>query len=119
MFNVDGLHISMSIGDTGAFVMKAETDGYTFTSEDRAIFTVKNGNSVMITGEYEIDENGEFLVCFHNSDTEIYQAGNYSWDVRYVLHPYRDESGKVTDGDQVITPFLPQTFELLRTVGNV
>lgn len=118
MFIVDDMTISMSIGDTGA--IRIQTSGYDFDDDDRAIFTIKSGNgTVLMEREYQIDENGGFLVCFYNSNTEQFSAGNYQWDVRFVLEPYRDSDGKIMDGAQILTPYGPQTFTLMNTVGTV
>lgn len=118
MFFIDGMTISLSIGDTGA--VKVTASGHTFASNDRAIFTVKGGDgTVLIEAEHELDANGAFVHYFLNNDTDRASAGNYRWDVRYVINPYRDTNGRIVNGDQVITPFLPQTFTLLGVVGDV
>lgn len=88
--------------------------------KDKAIFTVKTGSGVvMMERVYDLDEDGSFLVCFHNADTELFGAGSYMWDVRYVLNPYYDENGRIVDGDQVITPYGPQNLVLQGVVGTV
>lgn len=118
MFDVDGMHITMTAGDTGAFVM--HFSGYEFTQDDVVLFTIKTGSGgVVIEREYQPDANGDVLVCFFNSETEGYGAGNYLWDIRIVIHAYRDENGRVTNGDQVITPYEPQQFTLISAVGTV
>lgn len=118
MFDLDHMTITMSIGDTGAVYVRGV--GYDFSENDRAVFTVRTPNGgLMIEREYQMDENGGFILCFHNADTEGYPAGTYSWDVRYVINPYRDETGAIVDGDQVITPYPPQSLILQRTVGTI
>ena len=119
MFNVNGYVITLSRGDTGAIRFTADTD-YTFDENDRALFSIKNAVGDMVKQmAYELDENKSFVVSFFNSDTDNLAAGSYSWDVRYIIHPYYDASGKIIDGDQVITPNQPMEMQLLQVVGEV
>lgn len=119
MFYVEGNVITLSRGDTGAIKFTADTD-HTFDSIDRALFSVKNGVGEVVRQQaYEIDENKAFVVTFQNSDTDNLPAGSFTWDVRYILHPYYDTSGNIVDGDQVITPNQPMTLQLLQVVGEV
>lgn len=119
MFNVDGYVITLSRGDTGAIKITAETP-YTFASNDRALFSVKNAvGEVVKQSAYEMDENKSFVVPFFNADTDSLAAGTYSWDVRYVINPYYDDTGAIVDGDQVITPRQPMEMQLLQVVGEI
>lgn len=119
MFNVEGYTISLSRGDTGAIKFKARTD-YTFTERDRALFSIKNAvGDVVKQQAFELDETKSFVVSFFNTDTDTLAAGSYSWDVRYIINPYYDDSGKIIDGDQVITPRQPMELQLLQVVGEV
>lgn len=119
MFGIDGYVISLSRGDTGAIKFIADTD-YTFTSDDRALFSVKNAiGNVVKQAAFEIDENNAFVVTFFNTDTDSLAAGTYQWDVRYVIHPYYDDDGNIINGDQVITPHQPMEMQLLNVVGEV
>ena len=119
MFGVNDYTITLSRGDTGAVKFTADTD-YTFDSKDRALFSIKNAVGEMVKQQaYEIDENKSFVVSFYNSDTDNLAAGSYSWDVRYIIHPYYDSDGKIIDGDQVITPKQPMEMQLLQVVGEV
>lgn len=119
MFGVDGYTITISRGDTGAIKFIASTD-YTFTSADRALFSVKNAiGEVVKQNAYELDAEKSFTVPFQNSDTDSLAAGSYSWDVRYVINPYYDDEGRIVDGDQVITPRQPMEIQLLQVVGEI
>lgn len=122
MFNVNTTNysISMSKGDTGTIQINTVTE-YTFAAEDRAVFTVKNSSGEIVKEVIsELTENGgTFTVSFLNDDTDHLATGAYSWDIRYVLHPYYDSAGKIVNGDQVITPMLPMTLNLLNVVGEV
>ena len=119
MFGVNGYTISLSRGDTGAIKFTADTT-HTFESEDRALFSVKNAiGEVVKQAAFELDENKAFVVSFFNADTDNLAAGTYSWDVRYIIHPYYDTSGNIIDGDQVITPRQPMEMQLLQVVGEV
>ena len=119
MFGVEGYTITLSRGDTGAIKFIANTE-HTFNSEDRALFSIKNAVGEMVKQlAYSLDENKAFVVSFFNSDTDTLAAGSYSWDVRYIIHPYYDSDGKIIDGDQVITPRQPMEMQLLQVVGEV
>lgn len=117
MFDVNGMTITLTAGDTAA--VRMECAGYTFGADDRAIFTLQaSGGAIVMEQEHEL-EDGAFIQEFQNADTENWPAGSYSWDVRYVIGPYRDATGQITNGDQVITPMRPQTLTLIAPVGNV
>lgn len=121
MYNVDAetYDISLSKGDTMALKIVTQTD-YEFAENDRAIFTIKNSAGAIVKEVIcEIDENNEFTVEFLNQDTDSLDVGRYTWDVRYVINPYYNSEGRITDGDQVITPNLPMNFTLLSVVGEV
>lgn len=116
MFVIDAATgaITMHQGDTGAFLGKAaREDGVDFVDGDVALYTVRNSaGENLIEREYDLadDEglgNGRFFVVFHNSDTDdpdLWPAGVYQTEVRIVVNPYRDENGKVIDGDIVRVP---------------
>lgn len=121
MFSVDTETgtITISRGDTGAFRVKARTS-YTFQTADRALFTIKDGMGNIVRQRiYEIDENKGFNVYFYNADTDSQEQTTFRWDVRWVINPYYDESGKIVDGDQVLTPKGPMQIGLLEVVGNI
>lgn len=119
MFSVDGYTITLSRGDTGAIKISAQTQ-YTFAADDRALFSIKNavGETVKQMA-YPMDADKAFVVNFLNADTDSLAAGTFSWDVRYIIHPYYDPDGKIIDGDQVITPRQPMALQLLQVVGEV
>ena len=123
MFNVDGYNITLSCGDTGAMKVKATAtlngEPFTFGTDDRALFSIKNGQGEIVKEKVAELVNNEFTVYFNNSDTDNLAPTTYSWDVRYIIHPYYDSTGRIVDGDQVITPNTPITMNLLTVVGNV
>ena len=119
MFGVDGYTITLSRGDTGAIKVTATTD-YTFSANDRALFSIKNAVGEVVKQQaFALDENNAFVVNFYNADTDNLAAGAFTWDVRYIINPYYDASGKIVDGDQVITPKRPMGMQLLQVVGEV
>ena len=119
MFRLNGYTITLSRGDTGAIKFNADTE-YEFTSDDRALFSIKNAvGDVVKQQAFQLDENNAFVVPFLNADTDNLAAGTYSWDVRYIIHPYYDSEGRIVDGDQVITPRQPMEMQLLQVVGEV
>lgn len=123
MFNVEGYTITLSRGDTGALRITATAtlDGqpFTFGEDDRALFSIKNGQGEIVKEKIAAMENNSFVVYFLNADTESLSPSNYQWDVRYVIHPYYDSEGRIIDGDQVITPKTPQTMTILTVVGDI
>lgn len=124
MFSVEGTEITLSRGDTGALRIKANVtrkdtgEEYTFGENDRALFSIKYGSTVVKQKICEMTDN-VFTVIFYNADTDQLSSGGYTWDVRYVINPYYDESGNIVDGDQVITPNTPMTMNLLTVVGDI
>lgn len=123
MFNVDGYNISLSRGDTGGMKVTAtatlQGEPFTFGADDRALFSIKNANGEVVKEKVAELVNNEFTVYFLNADTDSLAPGAYTWDVRYIIHPYYNASGRIVDGDQVITPKEPQTMALLVVVGDV
>lgn len=128
MFDVDTINrsITMSIGDTGAVAFRAV--GYDFTEDDpedetvvgdRVLFTLKGPSGEIVMEKLCPLENNRFVIYFHNSDTDSLQPGTYTWDLRCIIHPYYDESGKVRDGDQISTPYQAMTLTLVSTVGTI
>lgn len=121
--NTETGEIQLSVGDTAAFKVTATGD-YTFETDDRALWTVKDpSGAVVLERVYQLAEedpgNGIFVVMLANADTDSLQPGGYSWDVRYVINPYYDETGRIISGDQVITPKAALTLTLLPVVGEV
>ena len=123
MFVVDEYNVSLSKGDTGAIKVTANAtkngEPYTFSADDRALFSIKNGQGEIVKEKVAAMENNSFVVYFLNADTESLSPSNYQWDVRYVIHPYYDSEGRIIDGDQVITPKTPQTMTILTVVGDI
>lgn len=122
MYKVEGNVISLSKGDTGALKVQATAtlDGqpFTFGSDDRAIFSVKNAQGEIVMQKVFPIVNNAFTVYFLNADTDFLSPANYQWDVRYIIHPYYKD-GKIVNGNQVLTPVEPQTMNLLSVVGEV
>lgn len=123
MYNVEGYEIILSRGDTGALKVTATAtlDGepFTFGEDDRALFSIKNGQGEVVKEKIAEMTNNEFMVYFLNSDTDSLAPGTYLWDVRYIINPYYDASGRIVNGDQVITPKQPMNLQLMTVVGDV
>lgn len=123
MFSVDGYNIMLSRGDTGGLRVNADATlngaPFTFGSDDRALFSIKNGQGEVVKEKVAEMTNNAFTVYFLNADTDSLSPGQYSWDVRYIIHPYYDASGRIVDGDQVITPKEPMSMNLLTVVGDI
>ena len=123
MYNVQDYVITLSRGDTGALTVTATAtlngEPFTFGADDRALFSIKNANGEIIMQKACEMTNNAFTVYFLNQDTDSLSPGSYSWDVRYIIHPYYDSEGHIVDGDQVITPKTPMNMTLLTVVGDV
>lgn len=123
MYSVDGYTISLSRGDTGALKVTANAtldgEAFTFGSDDRALFSIKNANGEIIMQKTCEMTDNSFTVYFQNSDTDSLAPGSYTWDVRYIVNPYYDASGKVVNGDQIVTPKAPQALNLMTVVGDI
>lgn len=120
MFEVKGKHIRMSAGDTGQLIV--QTSGAALTDADRAVLCVKQeagAAGVLVEKTVVPTEEGLCIFAFENEDTENLDAGLYMWDVRFVFSAVLDADGRVTGGEQVITPFAPQIFEIVGVVGDV
>ena len=115
--DTDTNEIRLSCGDTGA--IDINVDGYEFGELDRALFTIKTSGGQVVKQHIYPIENGKFTVTFYNRDTDTLSPGGYRWDIRFVIHPYYDESGNIVDGDQVLTPNLPMMCNLLTVVGDI
>lgn len=123
MFSVDGYNITLSRGDTGGMRVNATATlagaAFTFGPDDRAVFSIKNGQGEVVKEKIAQMDNNSFMVYFLNADTDSLAPGqNYSWDVRYIIHPYW-QGGRIIDGDQVITPREPMGMNLLTVVGDI
>ena len=123
MYNVEDYAITLSRGDTGGLKVNATAtlngEPFTFGADDRALFSIKNANGEIIMQKVCEMTDNSFKVYFLNADTDSLSPGAYSWDVRYIINPYYDASGKLIDGDQVITPKTPMNMTLLTVVGDV
>lgn len=123
MFKVEGYTITLSRGDTGAMEVESEAtlngEPFTFGENDRALFSIKNGQGEVVKEKIAQMTNNVFTVYFLNQDTDSLAPGSFSWDVRYIINPYYDSSGRIVDGDQVITPETPMNMQLLTVVGDV
>lgn len=96
MFAVDleTMAITMHRGDTGSFKVHAErASGDAWTENDRLLFTVKDGQGdVVLQRFYRLDDqwdlgDGTVLIEFHNNDTDTWQNGQYSTELRYNIEP--------------------------------
>lgn len=95
-FSVDmeSMDIRMNRGDTGSFKLKAtRTSGDAWTDEDRMLFTVKDGSgTIRMQRIYRLDDqwglgDGVVLIEFHNDDTDTWDNGSYSTELRFDVSP--------------------------------
>lgn len=88
--NLETMDIIMNRGDTGSFKVHAtRMNGEAWTSADRMLFTVMNGQGVIVMQRfYRLDDqwslgNGVVLVEFHNADTDTWDPGAYAMEMRF------------------------------------
>lgn len=120
MFKVDleTMAITMHSGDTGSFKIGATREsGDEWTSADRMLFTVKNGQGeVVLQRIYRLDDqydlgNGKVLVEFHNDDTDQWEAGTYSTELRFDVSPIWDGTAPTARCVDALSPGTPKMVE--------
>ena len=120
MFNVnlDTMAITMHQGDTGSFKIGATREsGDEWTSADRMLFTVRNGQGeVVMQRIYRLDDqfdlgNGKVLVEFHNDDTDTWDAGTYSTELRFDVSPIWDGTAPTARCVDALSPGTPKMIE--------
>lgn len=126
MFSIDHetMEITMHAGDTGSFWVHGERrSGEAWTEDDRALFTVTNQQGeIMLQRFYRLDDqweagDGDFLIEFHNDDTDTWEPGQYSTELRFNVDPVWEgtaptgrcvnaltASAKMVEGSIVRTP---------------
>ena len=96
MFNVDleTMEISMHAGDTGSFKIHSEREsGDAWTEDDRMQLVITNGQGEKVLWRiYRLDDqydlgDGTVLVEFHNDDTDTWDPGDYSTELRFNVDP--------------------------------
>ena len=97
--NLDTMAITMHQGDTGSFKIGATRENETaWTEDDRMLFTVKNGQGETVLQRiYRLDDqydlgNGKVLVEFHHDDTDEWDPGTYTTELRFDVSPIWDGS---------------------------
>ena len=121
MFRVNGNQIAITAGDTALMAICPDETGYVPTANDRAIFTVRErlNRRALIEKMIAPEADGRFVVCFENEDTAKLKPREYVWDVRLAIQANVDESGKVTDAEQIITPCPPGIVFVLAAIGEL
>ena len=99
MFDVKDFTIRVNRGDTGSITI--HTTGYEFGPDDRALFTIKDGNRMTVRKEVML------------------RTGNYVWDVRFVVDPEFDENDMLVGGTEVYTPHTNLNLIVDDAVGDV
>lgn len=118
MFELYGRTIRLSRGDTG--IIPFRIDGVKLEAEDRAVFTVKaRSGQIILQKVLAPKDESLFYMPFVNDETDDMKPGIYEWDLRVVLGAQVNSKGMVTDGREVITPWPPAKFEVVKVVGEV
>ena len=115
VFDTSTGNITLPRGDTGDINVRVnyeelkEGDAILF-----AIFDKYTGKDLMIKAADIVDGVAHVRICNH--DTRDIEAKSYSWQLRIVTNPARDENGNVIADDctdNVITVFqTPPSFKL-------
>lgn len=92
--NFETMEIKMHAGDTGSFKITAEREsGTAWTEDDRMMLTVRDqGGEKVMQRIYRLDDqydlgDGTVLVEFHNDDTDQWDVGQYSTELRFDVSP--------------------------------
>ena len=111
MIAVDGRHIYINRGNTGAIRIKAS--GYDFTEEDesdptvvadKCVFKLKAPDGTIVKEVIASIADGAFSVAFVRNDTINLAPGDGDlWSITYYIHPYYQD-GQIVNGDIVYTP---------------
>ena len=117
MITINGYGISIRRGDTGSVTIR--TTGYDFGVEDRALFTIKDGDRKTIRRDVLSIVNNAVTIEFTHADTKSMKVGNYTWDVRFITDPTYDENDNLTGGTDIDTPYTDLPFTVGRTVGDI
>lgn len=132
------MNITMNRGDTGSFFLKATREsGESWTSDDRALYTIKDPQGVIrLQRIYRLDDqwevgDGVILIEFHNDDTDDWEAGLYSTELRVDVSPVwegtaptercvtvDENTPKMIEGPIVRTP-VHATLEIREVYGHI
>ena len=92
-------NVRMYAGDTGSFkVHISRKNGESWPDTARLLYTVTNGSGeIVIQRLYRLDDqwdlgDGKFLVEFHNDDTDTWDPGTYTTELRFDVSPIWDGS---------------------------
>lgn len=95
--DLDTMDIRMNRGDTGSFkVIAARRSGTAWTEDDRMLFTVMNSQGQIVMQRfYRLDNqwglgDGVVMIEFHNDDTDGWELGTYSVEMRVDVDPIWD-----------------------------
>jgi hypothetical protein len=130
--------IKMNRGDTGSFwVKETRKSGDEWTEYDRMLFTIKDaqGNIVM-QRFYRLDDqwdqgNGIALIEFHNDDTDTWEPGQYSVELRFDVSPVwegtppegRCENALATDAriveGSIVRTAIHSTLQIDNVLGKI
>lgn len=120
-FQVDfeTMDIKMNRGDTGSFKVSASREGGdAWTEDDRMLFTIRNAQGeILLQRIYRLDDayglgDGKVLIEFHNDDTDTWEPGSYSTELRFDVDPVWDGSPIPTERCvNALLPGVPHMIE--------
>lgn len=124
--DLETMDIKMNRGDTGSFkVGSSRKSGTAWTEDDRMLFTIKNAQGeIMIQRIYRLDDqyglgDGKVLIEFHNNDTDTWDPGQYTMELRFDVAPIWDGTPVPTERCvDALMPGVPKMIEgpVVRTV---
>lgn len=115
----------MHQGDTGSFKIGATREsGTAWTEDDRALFTVRNQQGdIVLQRYYRLDDqydlgDGKILIEFHNDDTDKWEPGAYSTELRFDVDPVWDGDAPTGRCENAMLPGMAKMIEgsVVRTV---
>ena len=108
----------MHAGDTGSFkIHGTRKSGEAWTEDDRMLFTIRNTQGdIMLQRIYRLDDqydlgDGIVLVEFHNDDTDQWDPGEYSTELRFDVSPIWDGTAPTARCVNALTPGTPKMIE--------
>lgn len=123
--DLETMDINMNKGDTGSFkVNAARKSGTAWTEDDRMLFTVKSPQGAIVMQRiYRLDDqwnlgDGIVLIEFHNDDTDDWETGQYSMELRFDVSPVWDGTAPTARCVDALGSGVPHMIEgdIVRTV---
>lgn len=117
MTTINGYSVSIPQGDSGGFTVV--TSGYSFGADDRALFTLKDGNKKTIRREVMTITDGAVAIEFAPAETRKMPVGDYTWELRFITDATFDGNNVLTGGTDIDTPRTEMRLSITRVQGEI